>query len=136
MSRAAVFLNIEKAFDKSWYLGLLYKLSESKFTTSLIKLNNYFLFHSKFRVPVEGEMSTPKDIQAGEPQGSVLPHTLYSLYINDTTQTSGVYLDGFADDTCIYATDRKEGYVFRNLQRCLGVTETWCFALEHKWQLR
>jgi hypothetical protein len=66
---------------------------------------------------VEGEMPTPRDIQAGVPQGSVLSPPLYSLFINDTPRTRGVYLGLFADDTCIYATDRKEGYVLRMLQR-------------------
>jgi hypothetical protein len=31
-----------------------------------------------------------------------------------------------ADDTCIYATDRKEGYVLRKLQRGLSAIGTWC----------
>jgi hypothetical protein len=76
-------------------------------------------------VSVEGEMSTPRDIQAGVPQGSVMSPTLYSLYINDTPQTPGVYLGLFGDDTCIYATDHKEGYVLRKLQRGLSAIETW-----------
>jgi hypothetical protein len=37
----------------------------------------------------------------------------------------------FAEDTYTYATDRKEGYVLRKLQRVLTAIETWC-ALEHK----
>jgi hypothetical protein len=31
------------------------------------------------------------------------------MYINDAPQTHGVHLALFADDTCLYATDRKEG---------------------------
>jgi hypothetical protein len=54
-------------------------------------------------------MATPRDIQAGVPQGFVLWLTLYSLYINDTPQTPGVHLRLPADGTCIYATDRKGG---------------------------
>jgi hypothetical protein len=65
-------LNIEKAFDKTWHLGLLYKLSELKFSTSLIKIINSFLSQRNVRVSVEGEMFTARDIQAGVPQGSVL----------------------------------------------------------------
>jgi hypothetical protein len=71
-------------------------------------------------------MSTPWDIQAGVPHVSVLSHTLYSLYKNDTPQTAGVYLGLFADNTCIYATDTEEGYVLRKLQRGLSAIETWC----------
>jgi hypothetical protein len=46
--------------------------------------------------------------------------------MNDIPQTSGVYLGLFADDTSMYATDQKEGYVLRNLQRDLSASETWC----------
>jgi hypothetical protein len=81
MSTAAVFLDIEKAFDKIWHLGLLYKLSELKFSISLIKLISSFLSQGKFRVAVEGEMSTPRDIRAEVPQGYVLsPHIVQSIY--------------------------------------------------------
>jgi retron-type reverse transcriptase len=119
MSMAAVFLDIEKAFDTTWHPGLLYKLSKMHFSTSLIKLISSFLSNRKFRVSVQGEMSTPREIQAGVPQGSVLSPTLYSLYINDGPQNQGVHLALFADETCIYCTDRKEGYVLRKLQRGL-----------------
>jgi hypothetical protein len=42
---------------------------------------------------------------------------------------SSIYWTGvglFADDTCIYATDRKEDYVLRKLQRGLSTIKTWC----------
>jgi hypothetical protein len=57
MSTAAVFLDIEKAFDTTLHLGLLYKLSKLEFLISLIKLISSFLSQRKFRVLVEGEMS-------------------------------------------------------------------------------
>jgi hypothetical protein len=38
-------------------------------------------------------------------------------------QTPGAYLALFADDTCLYATDRKEGFVVRKLQRGLSSME-------------
>jgi hypothetical protein len=75
LSTAAVFLNIEKAFDTTWNSSLLYKLSKLNISTSLIKLIGSFLSQRKFRVPVEGEMSTPRVMQAEVPQGSVLSPT-------------------------------------------------------------
>jgi hypothetical protein len=82
-STAAVFLDIEKTFDTTWQPGLLYKLSKLQFSISLIKLISSFLSQRKFRVSVEGEISTPRSMQAGVPQGSVLSQTPYNLYIND-----------------------------------------------------
>jgi hypothetical protein len=64
MSTAVAFLNIRKAFNTSWHLVLLNKLSELKFSIRLIKLISSFLSQRKFRVSVEGEMSTPLDIEA------------------------------------------------------------------------
>jgi hypothetical protein len=71
-------------------------------------------------------MSTPRYMQAWVPQGSVLAPALYNSYINDTPQTSGVNLALFADDACLYATDRKEGYVLRKIQHGLDSISAWC----------
>jgi hypothetical protein len=98
----------------------------------LIKLIGYFISERKFRVSVKGEVSTPREMQAGVPHGSVLSPTLFNLYINDALQTHGVHLALFADDTCLYATDPKEGFIVRKLQRGLSSMETWC---EH-WNIK
>jgi hypothetical protein len=87
-----------------------------EFSTSFIKLIVSFLSQKKFRVSVEGEMSTPRIMQAGVPQGPVLSPILFNMYIHDAPQTHGVNLALVADDTCLYATDIKEGFVVRKLQ--------------------
>jgi hypothetical protein len=92
ISTAAVFLDIEKAFDTTWHSGLLYNLSKLEFSTSLIKLIGSVFSQRKFRVSAAGEMSTPRVMQAGVPQGSVLSPTLFNMYINGTPQTHGVHL--------------------------------------------
>jgi hypothetical protein len=79
-------------------------------------------------------MSMPRDIQSGVPQNFVLSPTVYSIYIYiyiDTPRTPSVYLGLYADNTFIYATDRKEGYVLIKLQRGLSAAETW-LALRNK----
>jgi hypothetical protein len=65
-------------------------------------------------------------MRAGVPKGSVLYPILYNMYINDAPQTHSVYLALFSDDTCLYATDRKESFIVRKLQRGLSSMETWC----------
>jgi hypothetical protein len=126
MSTAAVFLDIEKAFDTTWDSGLLYKMTKFDFSTRLIQLISSFLSERKFRDSVEGEMFTPRDMQAGVPHGSVLSPTLYNIYVNDLPQPQGVHYALFADDTCLYATDRIQGFILRNLQRGLSSIEAWC----------
>jgi hypothetical protein len=132
MSTAAVFLDFEKASDTTLHIRLLYKLSKLEFLDNLIKLISSFLPQRKFRVSVEGEMSSPRCMEAGVPQGSVLSPTLYSLYINDTLQAIGVHLALFADDTGLYATDRKEGYIVRKLQRGLDTLAALC----ERWNIK
>jgi hypothetical protein len=53
--------------------------------------------------------------------GDGLGKRKYNLSDVPTPETPGL----FADDTCVYATDRKEGYVLRKLQRDLDIFETW-----------
>jgi hypothetical protein len=47
------------------------------------------------------------------------------MYVNDTPQAIGVHLALFADDTCLYTSKHKEGYVLRKLQCGLNSVEEW-----------
>jgi hypothetical protein len=51
--------------------------------------------------------------------------TLFNMYINDTPQAIGDHLALFADDTCLYATEHKEGYVIRKLQHGINSVAEW-----------
>jgi hypothetical protein len=74
-------------------------------------------------------MSTQRIKLTEVPRGSTLlppPHIVEYIYINYTSETPGVCLGLFANDTFLYATDRKECYVFRKLQPALSAIEKWC----------
>jgi hypothetical protein len=129
---AAVFLDIEKAFDTIWHPGLLYRLSDVQFQIRLIKLTSSFSTNRKFKVSLEGELSSPRKVAAGVPQGSVLAPVLYSLYINDAPAAPGIRLALFADDTCVYATEKHEGRVLSKLQRGLTAVGSWC----QRWNMK
>jgi hypothetical protein len=132
MSAAAVFLGIEKAFDTTWHPGLLNKLSELQFPISLIKLIASFLTNRTFKASVEGELSSPRKVAAGVPQGYVLAPILYSLYINDAPAAPGIHLALFADDICAYATEKHERRVLNKLQRGLTAVGSWF----QRWNIR
>jgi hypothetical protein len=76
MSTAAVFLDIEKVFDTTWHPSLLHNLPELPFSTSLIKLITSVLNNRKFKVPVEGELSSARREAAWGPQCTVLATVL------------------------------------------------------------
>jgi hypothetical protein len=124
MSTATVFFDVEKAFDTTLHTGLLYKVSELHLSSSLIKLAHSF--------PTE---NTQLWLRANCPRLEIhnqgcrkIPSCPLhcSQYKNYTPQIPGVYLALIADDTCVYTTDRKEGYVLRKLQRDLTSMESWC----------
>jgi hypothetical protein len=112
MSMAAVFLEIEEAFDTTWYSGLPNKLSEFRIFDKPVA----YLTDTKFKVLVEGEFSTSRNILAGLPQGSVLVPILHSLYVNDAPAAPGTHFALFVDDSCIYVTEKHEHYVLCELQ--------------------
>jgi hypothetical protein len=72
MSTTTVFFDIEKTFDTTCNLGLLYKLSELQFWISLIKLISSFLSQSQFRVSVVGEKSAIRFLP--------VPHIVQYIY--------------------------------------------------------
>jgi hypothetical protein len=132
MSTAVVFLDSENASVTTWHTGLLYKLAELELSVNLIKLTRSFLSRRKFRISVEGEFSTPRYMEAGVPQGSVPSPTPYTLYDTPLPKAIDVHFALFEDDTRLYATDGKEGYILRKLQGGLDSMVTWC----ERWNVR
>jgi len=60
ISTAAVFLDIEKAFDTVWQPSFLHELSKLHFSARLVKLTGSFLCNGKFRITVEDDLSMPR----------------------------------------------------------------------------
>ena len=98
-----VFLDITKAFDRVWHVGLLQKLHKSGINNSLLAWFKDYLADRTQRVVLNGKTSEWSHIKAGVPQGSVLGPLLFLLYINDmSTVIQHCQIRLFADDTCLY----------------------------------
>jgi hypothetical protein len=123
-----VFLDIKKAFDTTWHSALLYKLSKSEFSAKLIQLIG-FISERKFRVSGEGEMSTPREMEAGVPQGSVLSPTPFTMHINDAPPNRRSPFNPLCRR---HLSICKEGFIFRKLQRGLSLMEAWC----ERWNIK
>jgi hypothetical protein len=61
-------------------------------------------------------MSTaPGNTTRGEANFHLGPNSVQCVYKSDNPYTPSVHVTFFADDTCLYATERNEGYVPRNV---------------------
>ncbi|KAL4143248.1 hypothetical protein QTP88_005603 [Uroleucon formosanum] len=129
---ASVFLDVEKAFDRVWHDGLLYKMSTLKIPQNLIKLTQSFLSNRSFRVRIEDKLSSLRDIQAGVPQGSCLAPTLYLIFTNDIPVNNKASVALFADDTMYLTSNHNANIAIIQLQRQLQQTSVWF----KKWRLR
>lgn len=129
---AAIFIDMEKAFDRVWHEGLIYKLrTQTDLPTNIIKLIKSFLLNRSFQIRVTNSLSTPRHIEAGVPQGSCLSPILYSLYINDLPTIDRVKTLIFADDTMFHTNHRNKKYATYQLQKQIDLTLNWM----NKWRL-
>ena len=99
-----VFLDISKAFDKVWHIGLIHKLKQNGIGGLLLKILTDFLKSRKQRVVLNGQHSSWSDVLAGVPQGSILGLLLFLIYINDLSDGLRFNSKLFADDTSLFAT--------------------------------
>ena len=62
----SVILNISKAFDKVWYDGIIFKLTQNGISGNLLNLLRSFLNERKQRVVLNGQFLTGKNVNGGE----------------------------------------------------------------------
>ena len=99
----AVYLDLQKAFDKVPHQRLLTKLKAYGVSGKVWEWVADFLSGRSQRVCVEGECSDSAPVNSGVPQGSVLGPTLFIYFINDMPDIVNCMVKIFADDTKAYA---------------------------------
>ena len=126
----AAFFDAEKAFDKTWTPGLLHKLKTNNTLPDLLLrlLADYFTQRT-FEVRIHDQLSNPKRMEAGTPQGSPLSALLYILSTNDLKSNlqdqeklgHNTTLQQLADDIGIYDRGKKKTSVRRLQQSTNGL---------------
>ena len=67
-----IFFYINKAFDRVWHRGLLFKLEKMGIVGNLLLWFKDYLTNRKQRVVINEKESSWKTVNAGVPQGSIL----------------------------------------------------------------
>ncbi|CAI6364321.1 unnamed protein product [Macrosiphum euphorbiae] len=133
---AAIFLDFEKAFDKVWHQGVLYKLLTLSVPVQLVNLIKVFLTDRTFSVKLSTTSSSPRNIKAGVPQGSCLSPLLFSIYINDIPTNPGIKINLFADDTMFFYSSMSKKFAMEKIQsqlnRSLSWLERWRISINPK----
>ncbi|GFV88235.1 probable RNA-directed DNA polymerase from transposon X-element [Trichonephila clavipes] len=124
-STGAVFLDIQKAFDRVWLTGLTYKLINYNLPPPLVFLLHSYNTNRSYQVRVKEVLSNTKNISCGVAQGSLLGPLLFNLYINDIPDYSLTKINMFADDTAIHTTYRRISSVTFALNKHLKLLENY-----------
>ena len=114
-----VYLDISRYFEKIWHEGLLAKCDvEFGIRGSLLTWLESYLKGRKQIVQVGHDVSTPHELAAGVPQGSVLGPLLAIMYLNGLSNITKNEMLFFADDSSLHASHNHHNFqeVERSLQ--------------------
>ena len=113
------FLDIKRAFDTVWHQGLISKLYTLNINPNIVKIIASYLTNRSFVISIGQEISTPRALRAGVPQGSVISPYIYNLFTSDIPRPPNVSLFAYADDLAVVATARSERFAHRRVQVAL-----------------
>ncbi|GBM90154.1 RNA-directed DNA polymerase from mobile element jockey [Araneus ventricosus] len=122
---ATIFLDIAKAFDKVWIEGLIHKLIAYKFPQYIIEIIQSYLTKRHFTVLDKNSDSTPRNLQAGVPEGGILAPIIFVLFMKDIPQVRNIILSLYADGTAILSKGKTPDEAILPLQNYLKNLEFW-----------
>ena len=119
------YFDFKKAFDRVPHNRLILKLQCLGIDGKVLDVIKDFLMGRNFRVSVNGQFSSFKDILSGIPQGSVLGPLLFILFINDLPQCLNNTVKMFADDLKLIANSSDKTVVDSDLKSLEEWERNW-----------
>lgn len=127
MHGVAVFLDLEKAYDRTWRYHILRKLESVNVKGQLFNFVKNFLMNRTFQVCIGDKLTNKYNLENGVPQGSVLSVKLFLLAINDVVNqidpSINVYL--YADDIVLFYKHKSMEAIETQLQTALNSINNW-----------
>ena len=103
---AAVFLDLEKAYDMLWKEGTLTELKNLGVTGQTFNYILNFLKERTFQVRIGNKLSKVYQQETGTPQGAVLSPTIFNVLINKAFRplqnNKKIGIGQFADDSALW----------------------------------
>ncbi|VDI60877.1 Hypothetical predicted protein [Mytilus galloprovincialis] len=123
----AVFVDLQRAFDKVWKDGLLAKMLRYGISGRMYKWTKSYLYNRRARVLVDGQCGQKVLLKQGVPQGGVLPPTLFILFMNDLVPElpKGVQSALYADDLVLWCSEEYASTAKYRIQTALDIIVTW-----------
>ena len=123
----AVWIDMEKAFDKVWKTGLKLKLQQCGVAGRMFKWIAQYLLNRTARTQVGHHFSKKKVLKEGVPQGGVLSPTLFLVFIKDIAKKLPKNVKGaiYADDLAIWCSEEHISTANYRLNLALKEIEAW-----------
>ena len=123
----AIWIDLQKAFDKVWTDGLLLKLKKCRIGGNMYKWIKSYLHNRRARVTIDSAKSKKILLRHGVPQGGVLSPTLFLIFINDLIKQlpDAVKCAMYADDLVMWCTEEHATTAQLRLQEAANILSNW-----------
>ena len=122
----AIFMDLSKAFDILDHSLLIAKLEAYGFDSLSLEFMKNYLTNRKQRCKVRNCFSIWRKITSGVPQGSILGHLLFNVFINYIFLfAKNSTLCNYADDNTQFSCEKTFDQVINNLQTNFRTLKVW-----------